>query len=277
VRFTGILTLTHNGTSLILPTAANITTAAGDAAIMKYEGSGNWRCINYSRASGLTVKNAGANSVLLGAGASGSGAPYAELTLGTNLSMSGTTLNAAGGGVKAIQYFTASGTYTPTSGAPWAIIFSQGGGGGGGGGNGGNTTVGSVATGSGAAGQTGGAASNGTVNLTGGNGGPAPSGSAGGSCAWTGGGGAPAKFLGAPGFGSSGSTGTNAAANSGSGGGGNGGVAVGASGATGGGAGGLAIRLYDCSSGAQTVTIGTGGTGSSGGNGGSGYVLVFEF
>ena len=29
-RFTGILTLTHNGTSLILPGAANITTAAGD-------------------------------------------------------------------------------------------------------------------------------------------------------------------------------------------------------------------------------------------------------
>lgn len=47
VRFTGILTLTHNGTSLILPGAASITTAAGDTAIFKYEGSGNWRCLNY--------------------------------------------------------------------------------------------------------------------------------------------------------------------------------------------------------------------------------------
>ena len=32
VKFQGALTLTHNGTSLILPTGANITTAAGDVA-----------------------------------------------------------------------------------------------------------------------------------------------------------------------------------------------------------------------------------------------------
>src|SRR5258708_8151902 len=39
--FDGILTFTHNGTSLILPGAANITTAAGDMAIVVSEGSGN--------------------------------------------------------------------------------------------------------------------------------------------------------------------------------------------------------------------------------------------
>lgn len=55
VEFTGILTLTHNGTSLILPTAANITTAAGDVAILVSLGSGNWKCVNYSRASGAAV------------------------------------------------------------------------------------------------------------------------------------------------------------------------------------------------------------------------------
>lgn len=55
VRFTGALTLTHNGTSLILPSAANITTVAGDTAVFKCEGSGNWRCMSYDRASGAAL------------------------------------------------------------------------------------------------------------------------------------------------------------------------------------------------------------------------------
>jgi hypothetical protein len=45
VRFSGALVLTHNGTSLILPGAANITTVAGDVACFVSEGSGNWRCV----------------------------------------------------------------------------------------------------------------------------------------------------------------------------------------------------------------------------------------
>jgi hypothetical protein len=47
VRFAAALTLTHNATSLILPGAANVTTAAGDVAEFVSEGSGNWRCVNY--------------------------------------------------------------------------------------------------------------------------------------------------------------------------------------------------------------------------------------
>jgi hypothetical protein len=54
-RFTGALTLTHNATSLILPGGANMTTAAGDAVLFKYEGSGNWRCMNYAKADGTAV------------------------------------------------------------------------------------------------------------------------------------------------------------------------------------------------------------------------------
>jgi hypothetical protein len=42
VRFTGVLTLTHNATSLILPNSANITTAANRTAIFRSLGSGNW-------------------------------------------------------------------------------------------------------------------------------------------------------------------------------------------------------------------------------------------
>jgi hypothetical protein len=55
VEFTGILTLTHNGTSLILPTAANIATAAGDVATFVSLGSGNWKCVGYLRASGAPI------------------------------------------------------------------------------------------------------------------------------------------------------------------------------------------------------------------------------
>lgn len=47
VTFSGILTLTHNGTSLILPGATSITTAAGDAGIFLSLGSGNWKCLQY--------------------------------------------------------------------------------------------------------------------------------------------------------------------------------------------------------------------------------------
>ena len=54
-KFAGILTLTHNGTSLILPGAANITTAAGDALYAVSEGAGNWRVVAYQRASGAPV------------------------------------------------------------------------------------------------------------------------------------------------------------------------------------------------------------------------------
>lgn len=49
--FSGALTLTHNATSLILPGAANITTADGTVVLVKSLGSGNWRCLYASTAS----------------------------------------------------------------------------------------------------------------------------------------------------------------------------------------------------------------------------------
>ena len=55
LRFSGILTITYSATSLILPGAANITTAAGDTALFVSEGGGNWRCIGYDKASGQAV------------------------------------------------------------------------------------------------------------------------------------------------------------------------------------------------------------------------------
>jgi len=96
VRFTGSLTLTHNGTSLILPTGANIITAAGDVAIFISLGSGNWYCALFQRESGEPLYSPGR---LIG-----------------------------------VQYFSTPGTatYTPTDGTTSVIAEVWGGGGSGG-------------------------------------------------------------------------------------------------------------------------------------------------
>lgn len=49
LKFDAAATLTHNATSLILPGAANITAVAGDTATFVSLGSGNWRCLQYTR------------------------------------------------------------------------------------------------------------------------------------------------------------------------------------------------------------------------------------
>ena len=59
LEFAGALTLTHNATSMILPTGANIVTAAGDVAEFRSLGAGNWRCIGYLRAAGTPLAGSG--------------------------------------------------------------------------------------------------------------------------------------------------------------------------------------------------------------------------
>lgn len=54
-KLTGAPLLTHNATSLILPGAANIQGAAGDAFFAISLGSGNWAVPFYQKASGLSV------------------------------------------------------------------------------------------------------------------------------------------------------------------------------------------------------------------------------
>jgi len=60
VKFAGALTLTHNASTLILPTGANIATAAGDTACFVSEGSDIVRCVAYQRASGQPLASAAA-------------------------------------------------------------------------------------------------------------------------------------------------------------------------------------------------------------------------
>ena len=55
LHFDGILIFTHHATDLILPGAANITTAVGDIAVMYEYASGDWRCVSYTKASGAAV------------------------------------------------------------------------------------------------------------------------------------------------------------------------------------------------------------------------------
>lgn len=75
VEFTGALTLTHNGTSLKLPTSANITTAAGDTACFVSLGSGNWKCLHYVRLDGTALSYGSSLSIT-----SSSAGPLATLT-----------------------------------------------------------------------------------------------------------------------------------------------------------------------------------------------------
>lgn len=55
LHFDAALTLTHHATDLVLPGAANITTAAGDEAEFVEYATGDWRCTAYSKASGEAV------------------------------------------------------------------------------------------------------------------------------------------------------------------------------------------------------------------------------
>lgn len=69
VRFKGILTLTYNATSLILPGDANITTTADDCATFISLGSGNWVCVDYQRGSGVADTSAGKHHIWVPAAA----------------------------------------------------------------------------------------------------------------------------------------------------------------------------------------------------------------
>ena len=77
VIFDGILTLTHNGTTLKLPGGANITTAAGDRACFIQDSSDNVICLWYTKASGAPVlDSSGGATVLLDATSLGSSTSY---------------------------------------------------------------------------------------------------------------------------------------------------------------------------------------------------------
>jgi hypothetical protein len=86
------LTLTHNATSLKLPGSANILTAAGDVGFFVSLGSGNWKCLHYSRGDGSAIASFNGSLTSMDTGATGgpdfiadrnSASPAANDTLGS--------------------------------------------------------------------------------------------------------------------------------------------------------------------------------------------------
>lgn len=117
LHFADVLTLTHNATSLILPTAANIITRAGDAAIFSSDGSGNWRCLSYQRANGefLTpvATVASASTTDIGGAAS------------SRVSVTGTTtITSLGSIANAVRFVSFTGALTLTHNATSLILPS---------------------------------------------------------------------------------------------------------------------------------------------------------
>ncbi len=93
VRATGAFTMTHNGTSLILPGAADITCAAGDTFVVLSDASSNARVYAFQRASGYALislpgyrnilrRNGGLEIWQRGAGGAASIAVAASVTTG---------------------------------------------------------------------------------------------------------------------------------------------------------------------------------------------------
>jgi hypothetical protein len=84
LHFDGILTFTHHSTDLILPGAANITTAAGDIAVMYEYASADWRCVSYTKASGAAVVAGGGAWNIIGTAEASGSASLTVTGLGTD-------------------------------------------------------------------------------------------------------------------------------------------------------------------------------------------------
>lgn len=112
--FDGILTFTHNATTLILPAAANITTEANASAIMRSLGSGNWICVNYSAGAG------GSGATLTGSESLSNKTLVSPAISGTVAVASGADFVAAGGAAD-LDWSLSSGVFkTPTGVSTYA-------------------------------------------------------------------------------------------------------------------------------------------------------------
>ena len=93
-------------------TAPSASVADGDKGDITVSGSGTTWTVDNQAITYAKIQDVSAASKLLGRGDSGSGSVQ-EITLGTNLSMSGTTLNATGGGAGTLADLAGIGVLTP--------------------------------------------------------------------------------------------------------------------------------------------------------------------
>lgn len=125
VYFAASLTLTHNATSLILPTGANIQTVAGDSATFISLGSGNWRCLRYLPTTFLQLGTAVAST-------SGTSHDFVTTKTGVKrltvmfngVSTTGTSPVIAQIGAGSVQATGYSGTYLQATGASAAVALA---------------------------------------------------------------------------------------------------------------------------------------------------------
>jgi len=280
--FSGVLTLTHNATSLIIPSGVNKTTAAGDVAETIYLGSGNWRVLHFVPLSGASVLSIDTRT--------------GNFTTANGIDTNGATqiqLTAARRTLPTRQFFlSGSGTYTTPANVLWIRVRLVGGGGGGGGANnstpstaGGGTTfnAGTLTAGGGGTASAsanaagGGSATGGNILNIPGGGGQASIGNNNNA----GGQGGSSCFGGAGGGGLGNQAGSAAATNSGGGGGGGGGLGAVPSGG-GGGSGGCVEHIFTSPAASYSYAVGAGGagasgtTGGAGGSGAAGMIIVDE-
>lgn len=123
LTFSGALTLTHNATSLILPGAANITTAAGDVAIMRSLGSGNWKCIAFTRSASLPA-TAGANTDITSMTALTAPTAAANPMRATDLQAQAVTAFTTGGTSTAFTLTPAPAITAYATNQEWDVSFS---------------------------------------------------------------------------------------------------------------------------------------------------------
>jgi hypothetical protein len=114
---------TAGWTTLAAGGGSGITELTGDATAGPGSGS---QAITIANAAVTLAKiaNAAANSKLLGSGDSGSGASYTEITIGSGLTMTGTTLSASGGS-GGIEQLTGDVTAGPGTGSQAATIANS--------------------------------------------------------------------------------------------------------------------------------------------------------